>query len=97
MSDQKGLNINRFITGIDALIKAAEPTPSVKEDGMGIQSTEVNCRAGNCSGIIVQEKTKQYFGDPGRFIIGPGGASQMTTVTALFCEQCGIVYHHLPK
>jgi hypothetical protein len=97
MSDQKGLNLDRLVIGIDALIEAAKPVLSAEEDGMGVKSTGINCRSGNCSGIIVQEKTKQYLGDHGRFIIGPGGASQMTTVTVLYCPNCGVMYHHLPK
>ncbi len=39
---------------------------------------------------------KAYRGDPMHMIIGPGSVNQMSTVTELYCPQCGIKYLQEP-
>lgn len=50
-----------------------------------------------CNGEIVRETSRKYFGDPMNAIIGPGYQHQLTTVTVLYCPDCGVQYHQLPK
>lgn len=63
----------------------------------GTRSTGVRCVIPSCPGHIAEQISRVYRGDPMHRIIGPGGTNQMTTVTALYCPECGIKYHRLPK
>lgn len=50
-----------------------------------------------CGTEIVREVRQEYRGDPMNLIIGPGSQNQMSTVIEMYCEPCGILYHHLPQ
>jgi len=51
-----------------------------------------------CGGEVIEKISSKYYGDPMHMIIGPGSASQMTTVHhGWHCTSCGIKYEFLPK
>jgi hypothetical protein len=65
-------------------------------DGLGKHKTGVRCVGQKCNGIITEERSNRYLGDPMHFILGPGSQNQLTLVVELYCPRCGISYHHLP-
>ena len=67
------------------------------DDGVGEKNTNAACVIPLCTGTIIEKRSKKYFGDPARAIIGSGYRGQMTLIVELFCSRCGIQYHHLPK
>ena len=77
-------------------IKRLEKNKARKDEG-GQEKTGFKCTGRECEGEIIREVSFQYLGDPMQMIIGPGSRSQRTQITELYCQECGITYHHLPK
>jgi len=50
-----------------------------------------------CNGDIIEVSDQEYDPAKGPKIFGPGSKQQYKTVTVLYCETCGVQYHHLPK
>lgn len=74
-----------------------EPKAGAGSSRGGIRETKVRCVTNNCPGMIVEKLSYQYLGDPGLLMVGPGSSRQLSPVTELYCPNCGISYHHLPK
>ncbi len=66
-------------------------------DQEGKQKTGVDCKIPGCGGVIIKEVYSEYRGDPMQMVIGIGARKQMTRVTEIYCQECGISYHHMPK
>lgn len=81
----------------DALQVAVTEDELLGRDQLGAHETATMCVIPKCGGTIIENKFDQYFGNPMSRTIGPGGENQMTRVVELYCSQCGVLYHHLPK
>jgi len=65
---------------------------------MSLKKTGCRCVIPNCSGEIVIKKT--MIGDTSNMkTIGPISKKEIHTQskTQIYCEKCGVLYHHLPK
>lgn len=58
-----------------------------------VEPTGTQCRI--CGGDVVRWSNRVYVGDPMRRIIGPGSRNQMSTITKIYCDDCGIMYNHV--
>ncbi len=94
MENNKGESPN--IKATQAVIDAMQNGGECENDGRK-KNTGIACKIPNCGGKIIKETFRQYLGDPMHRIIGRGGERQMTATTELYCSECGVSYHHLPK
>lgn len=93
LSKKKQQEIHNLMT---RLAKEVKERVDKEQSGHAMLSGTVDC--GPCKvctgGRVVKEESQRYFGDPAKAIIGPGYRSQLTTVSKMYCKDCGIMYHH---
>ncbi len=96
-----GLKIKPLDADAEALIRDAEKTARRILDGeddlAGEFDTGVACRISGCSGLIIEDVSYRYLGDPMHQIIGPGGRNQLTRIVKHYCSVCAVQYAHLPS
>ena len=96
-----GVKVGPLDADAEALIRNAEKTVRRILDGendpAGEFDTGVACRIPGCSGVIVEDVSYRYLGDPMHQIIGPGGRNQLTRVVRYYCSACAVAYNHLPS
>ena len=63
----------------------------------GETDTKIPCVIPHCKGTIIEEKNREYIGDPMHRIIGPGGKNQLSLIIKYYCSRCKIMYHSLPE
>jgi hypothetical protein len=81
----------------DILVSQPESQPRRTTVTITNEDTGIPCRNHGCLGHIIKKSDTRYRRDIGRMMFGPAGANQMSTVTTLYCEKCGVMYHHLPN
>lgn len=57
--------------------------------------TEMRCVV--CKEPLTVQEYHVFDPTTGPLIIGPGSRGQFSKRTSIYCENCGLEYHHLPK